>query len=92
MAAILFLIIYFLAPGAAERFFGTSIRDSRIAEVTGEAEAIISSEMPELSSEDIAALLSDPKVSQFIISAGSASADVVSSVVDYVKAEAEGQR
>lgn len=87
MALFVFFIIYFLAPGAAERFFGTSIRDSRIAEVTTEAASVISSQMPELDTAQIEALLKDPKVSQFIISAGSASADVVSSVVDYVKNE-----
>lgn len=87
MAVVLFFIIYFLVPGASERFFGTSIRDSRIAEVTEEAASIVSSELPDLSADDITALLSDPKVTQFIISAGSVSSDVVSQVVEYVKNE-----
>lgn len=90
MAVMLFFIIYFLAPGAAMRFFGTSIRDSRVAEVTEGAYETIISDDPSISSDRIMEILSDPKVVQFIISSGLSTEEASAEVVAYVQSEAEG--
>ena len=92
LAVVLFFVIFFLAPGASQRFFGTSIKDAKIKEVTAEATTILTDKITSLDEDDIKELLNDPKVRQTIINATSTSKDVVAEVVSYVQNEIGEER